>query len=27
VTAADVAKLRSKLQLDEARLTDNSGDH
>ena len=27
VTAADVAKLRSTLQLDEVRLTDNSGDH
>jgi mono/diheme cytochrome c family protein len=27
VTAQDVAKLRSKLQLDEIHLTDNSGDH
>ncbi len=27
VAVEDVAKLRSKLQLDEARLTDNSGDH
>jgi len=27
VSAADVAKLRGKLQLDELRLTDNSGDH
>jgi mono/diheme cytochrome c family protein len=27
VAVEDVAKLRSKLQLDEPRLTDNSGDH
>ena len=27
VVVEDVAKLRSKLQLDEPRLTDNSGDH
>jgi mono/diheme cytochrome c family protein len=27
VTATDVATLRSKLQLDEIHLTDNSGDH
>jgi mono/diheme cytochrome c family protein len=27
VSATDVSKLRSKLQLDEPHLTDNSGDH